>query len=121
MIGFSATTGNVTEGQRLLSWEFSSGFVFLISSVIFLLVWLHQKRKRKAKEITDLISINEDLDKEAGPRRFAYKDLVSATNRFSAQRKLGEGGFGAVYRGFLNEIDSLVAVKKLSGRSKQGK
>ncbi|CDY65921.1 BnaCnng49090D [Brassica napus] len=32
MIGFSATTGNVTEGQRLLSWEFSSGFVFLISS-----------------------------------------------------------------------------------------
>ncbi|CDY28810.1 BnaA02g10020D [Brassica napus] len=140
-IGFSATTGAVTEGHRLLSWEFSSsldsekasirtglivgfsisGFVFLISLVIFVLVWLHKKRKRKAKEITDLISINEDLDKEAGPRRFAYKDLVLATNRFSAQRKLGEGGFGAVYRGFLNEIDSLVAVKKLSGRSRQGK
>ncbi|CAN6994831.1 unnamed protein product [Brassica oleracea var. botrytis] len=108
MIGFSATTGNVTEGQKLLSWEFSS-------------VWLHKKRKRKAKEITDLISINEDLDKEAGPRRFAYKDLVSATNRFSAQRKLREEWFGADYRGFLNEIDSLVAVKKLSGCSKQGK
>ncbi|KAH0937726.1 hypothetical protein HID58_005187 [Brassica napus] len=140
-IGFSATTGAVTEGHRLLSWEFSSsldsekasirtglivgfsisGFVFLISLAIFVLVWLHKKRKRKAKEITDLISINEDLDKEAGPRRFAYKDLVLATNRFSAQRKLGEGGFGAVYRGFLNEIDSLVAVKKLSGRSRQGK
>nr|VDD21649.1 unnamed protein product [Brassica oleracea] len=140
-IGFSATTGAVTEGHRLLSWEFSSsldsekasirtglivgfsisGLVFLISLVIFVLVWLHKKRKRKAKEITDLISINEDLDKEAGPRRFAYKDLVLATNRFSAQRKLGEGGFGAVYRGFLNEIDSLVAVKKLSGRSRQGK
>nr|VDD21636.1 unnamed protein product [Brassica oleracea] len=107
MIGVSATTGNVTEGQKLLSWEFSSG--------------LEKKRKRKAKEITDLISINEDLDKEAGPRRFAYKDLVSATNRFSAQRKLREGWFGADYRGFLNEIDSLVAVKKLSGCSKQGK
>lgn len=140
-IGFSATTGAVTEAHRLLSWEFSSsldiekpsiwtglivgisvsGFVFLISLVIFVLVWLHKKRKRKAKEITDLISINEDLDKEAGPRRFAYKDLVSATNRFSAQRKLREEWFGADYRGFLNEIDSLVAVKKLSGCSKQGK
>ncbi|KAG2310547.1 hypothetical protein Bca52824_022104 [Brassica carinata] len=138
MIGFSATTGNVTEGQRLLSWEFIekasvrtglivgisvSGFVFLFSSVIFVLVWLHKKRKRKAKEITDFTSMinEEDLDKEAGPRRFAYKDLEIATNRFSPQRKLGEGGFGAVYRGFLNEIDMFVAVKKLSGRSRQGK
>jgi hypothetical protein len=51
--------------------------------------------------------------------RFVYKDLVLATNRFSAQRKLGEGGFGAVYRWYLNEIDMMVAVKKLSGGSKQ--
>ncbi|KAG2310531.1 hypothetical protein Bca52824_022088 [Brassica carinata] len=130
-IGFSASTGAVTEGHRLLSWKFSSsldiekpsirtelivgisvfGFVILISLVIFVLVWLHKKRKRKAKEITDFTSMTneEDLDKEAGPRRFAYKDLEIATNRFSAQRKLGEGGFGAVYRGFLNEIDMLVA------------
>ncbi|KAF8102857.1 hypothetical protein N665_0191s0008 [Sinapis alba] len=142
-IGFPASTGAVTEGHKLLSWEFSSsldiekpsirtglmvgilvfGLVILISLVIFVLVWLHKKRKRKAKEITEFTSMinEEELDKEAGPRRFAYKDLVLATNRFSPQRKLGEGGFGAVYRGFLNEIDTLVAVKKLSGRSKQGK
>lgn len=144
-IGFSASTGNVTEGHRLLSWGFSSsldiekpsirtglivgisvfGFVILTSLVIFVLVWLHKKRKRKAKKkkiTTDFTStINENLDKEAGPRSFAYRDLEIATNRFSAQRKLGEGGFGAVYRGFLNEIDMLVAVKKLSGASRQGK
>ncbi|XP_010446215.1 PREDICTED: L-type lectin-domain containing receptor kinase IX.2-like isoform X2 [Camelina sativa] len=142
-IGFSASTGVVVEEHRLLSWEFSSGsmdsvnvsirrglivgisvsgFVLLISLVTTLVVWLQKQRKRKAKEIMDLISINEDLKREtAGPRRFAYKDLVSATNRFSSQRKLGQGGFGAVYRGYLNEIDMLVAVKQLSARSKQGK
>ncbi|XP_010474348.1 PREDICTED: L-type lectin-domain containing receptor kinase IX.2-like [Camelina sativa] len=141
MVGFSAATGANTEGHRLLSWEFSSsldiekasikkgliagvsvsGFVVLTSLVIVLVVWLQKQRKRKAKEVKDLVLLNEDLERDAGPRRFVFKDLVLATNRFSAQRKLGEGGFGAVYRGYLNELDMMVAVKKLSGGSKQGK
>ncbi|KAG7534155.1 Legume lectin domain [Arabidopsis thaliana x Arabidopsis arenosa] len=140
-VGFSAATGSNIEGHRLLSWEFSSsldsekgsirkgmiagisvsGFVFLLSLVTIVVVLLQKQRKRKAKEIKDLVSLNEDLERDAGPRRFVYKDLVIATNRFSAQRKLGEGGFGAVYRGYLNEMDMMVAVKKLSGGSKQGK
>ncbi|EOX91874.1 Concanavalin A-like lectin protein kinase family protein [Theobroma cacao] len=37
------------------------------------------------------------------------------------QRKLGEGGFGAVYRGYLPDLDMVVAVKRISRRSKQGK
>ncbi|CAE6239402.1 unnamed protein product [Arabidopsis arenosa] len=118
-VGFSAATGSNIEGHRLLSWEFSSsldsekasirkglivgisvsGFVFLFSLVTIVVVLLQKHRKRKAKEIKDLVSLNEDLERDAGPRRFVYKDLVIATNKFSAQRKLGEGGFGAVYRG----------------------
>ncbi|CDY52635.1 BnaCnng23030D [Brassica napus] len=55
-----------------------------------------------------------------GPRRFSYKDLASATSNFLAL-KLGEGGFGAVYKGYLNDLDTMVAVKKFSGASKLGK
>lgn len=44
-----------------------------------------------------------------------------ATNNFSADRKLGEGGFGCVYRGFLTDLDTAIAVKKISRESKQGK
>ncbi|KAA8536365.1 hypothetical protein F0562_028843 [Nyssa sinensis] len=35
-------------------------------------------------------------------------------------KKLGEGGFGGVYRGFLRELNSSVAVKRISRGSKQG-
>ncbi|GLU18689.1 hypothetical protein SLE2022_349740 [Rubroshorea leprosula] len=52
---------------------------------------------------------------------FLYQDLASATNDFSQHRKLGEGGFGAVYRGYLADVDMLTAVKKISKASKQGK
>ncbi|KAF2283865.1 hypothetical protein GH714_016630 [Hevea brasiliensis] len=46
---------------------------------------------------TNLTSINEDLERGAATRRFSYSELASATNNFSNDRKLGEGGFGAVY------------------------
>ncbi|GKV44485.1 hypothetical protein SLEP1_g51665 [Rubroshorea leprosula] len=49
------------------------------------------------------------------------EDLASATNDFSQDRKLGEGGFGAVYKGYLADVDMLIAVKKISKGSKQGK
>ncbi|XP_058731160.1 cysteine-rich receptor-like protein kinase 43 isoform X2 [Vicia villosa] len=49
---------------------------------------------------------------------FSYETLVSATKNFSA--KLGEGGFGPVYKGKLSDGRE-IAVKKLSQTSNQGK
>nr|CAB3453170.1 unnamed protein product [Digitaria exilis] len=46
-----------------------------------------------------------------GPRRYQYSELVRATNRFDAQRKLGRGASGEVYRG--DDNGRRVAVKKL--------
>ncbi|XP_068669480.1 receptor-like serine/threonine-protein kinase SD1-8 [Aristolochia californica] len=45
--------------------------------------------------------------------------IVAATNNFSDSNKLGEGGFGPVYKGKL-EDDQEIAVKRLSKRSGQG-
>nr|XP_051189873.1 L-type lectin-domain containing receptor kinase I.3-like [Lolium perenne] len=66
-------------------------------------------------------SIYEDeFEQGTGPRRFTYDELVAATNGFSSQNKLGEGGFGCVYWGFLNEANLHIAVKKVSKSSRQG-
>ncbi|KAJ0233954.1 L-type lectin-domain containing receptor kinase IX.1 [Hirschfeldia incana] len=146
-VGFSATSGSVTEGNRLLTWEYSSdlelrdiersqedrkgmiigisvsGFVLVTFFIVSLIVFLRrkQRRKKKTEEKENLTSINEDLERGAGPRKFAYKDLASAANNFSVDRKLGEGGFGAVYKGYLNGLDMMVAIKKFAGGSTQGK
>ncbi|PKI31838.1 hypothetical protein CRG98_047771 [Punica granatum] len=49
---------------------------------------------------------------------FSYATLKAATNNFSAENKLGEGGFGPVYKGKLRNGPE-IAVKKLSKNSNQ--
>ncbi|KAF5737577.1 hypothetical protein HS088_TW13G00462 [Tripterygium wilfordii] len=46
-------------------------------------------------------------------RLFSYDELKIATDNFSASNKIGEGGFGSVYKGFLQD-GTVVAVKVLS-------
>ncbi|PON62141.1 Serine/threonine protein kinase [Trema orientale] len=48
----------------------------------------------------------------------SFSSLVAATDNFSAANKLGEGGFGPVYKGKLQGLD--IAVKRLSQTSGQG-
>ncbi|GAU32933.1 hypothetical protein TSUD_153500 [Trifolium subterraneum] len=68
-----------------------------------------------------LRSMNDDLERGTGPRRFTYKELDFATRNFSSDRKLGQGGFRAVYKGYFFDLDLSVAVKKISRGSRQGK
>eukprot|EP00253_Pinus_taeda_P007409 PITA_07409 len=51
---------------------------------------------------------------------FTMEQLIAATENFHDKNKLGEGGFGAVYKGTI-EDGKEIAVKKLSLRSMQGK
>jgi serine/threonine protein kinase len=46
--------------------------------------------------------------------------LAHATNNFNDKEKLGQGGFGGIYRGFLRASNSFVALKRVSKGSKQG-
>ncbi|XP_037495053.1 putative serine/threonine-protein kinase [Jatropha curcas] len=50
---------------------------------------------------------------------FPYTELEIATNGFHSSNKIGEGGFGSVYKGRL-EDGTVVAVKVLSAESRQG-
>lgn len=67
-------------------------------------------------------SNEEDLQKMASQeqKQIPFETLASATRNFHDDRKLGQGGFGSVYKGKLNDGRE-IAVKKLSRGSKQGK
>ncbi|CAA7401459.1 unnamed protein product [Spirodela intermedia] len=63
----------------------------------------------------------EDLQSIAAreQKQFSYDVLAAATHNFSVKSRLGEGGFGAVYKGRLDDGRE-IAVKKLSRGSRQG-
>uniref|UniRef100_A0A0A0KAE5 Protein kinase domain-containing protein n=1 Tax=Cucumis sativus TaxID=3659 RepID=A0A0A0KAE5_CUCSA len=50
---------------------------------------------------------------------FDFETIVSATNNFGDECKLGKGGFGPVYKGVMTDGQE-VAIKRLSKNSGQG-
>ncbi|CAL2254584.1 unnamed protein product [Prunus armeniaca] len=51
---------------------------------------------------------------------FTFRELSVATNNFHPDNLLGEGGFGRVYKGKLEDTDRVVAVKQLDRNGFQG-
>ncbi|XP_009391975.2 probable serine/threonine-protein kinase PBL19 [Musa acuminata AAA Group] len=56
---------------------------------------------------------------------FTFDELRNATNDFSRMNKIGEGGFGSVYKGYIRHPNgrggrTLVAIKKLNQKGLQG-
>lgn len=80
-------------------------------------------RRQKAEHGSSLISRNissyqasmSDSEKGGtcmGVPIFSYADLEKATNNFASNREVGDGGFGSVYKGKL-EDGRVVAIKRL--------
>lgn len=63
--------------------------------------------------------IDEELQGIQNVRIYTYKELKVATNNFSPANKIGQGGFGSVYKGLLKD-GKVAAIKVLSAESSQG-
>ncbi|XP_050206654.1 L-type lectin-domain containing receptor kinase IX.1-like [Mercurialis annua] len=142
-VGFSASTGSWVELHNILSWNLTSnleisrkpksktGLIVALAASSFGvsicglgLIWLVYRRKRRGVGNDDEIvdgSMDDEFEKGTGPKRFTYRDLSRATSNFSEAGKLGEGGFGGVYKGLLSQSKTEIAVKRVSRGSKQGK
>nr|GMD36937.1 G-type lectin S-receptor-like serine/threonine-protein kinase At4g27290 isoform X1 [Ipomoea batatas] len=98
--------------------------VALVASTIF---WVCYKRRRAALKITELavddtldLTIDKDTDENGiGVPLITFQSILEATNNFSDANKLGEGGFGPVYKGMFLDGQE-IAIKRLSSQSRQG-
>ncbi|KAK1404521.1 Receptor-like serine/threonine-protein kinase [Heracleum sosnowskyi] len=101
----------------------SAGVCLLVLTLAFC-IWKRKKNfmlkrskgslKSSSKEHSNR-SQKEDLDLPY----FCLSTLVEATNNFSNSNKIGQGGFGPVFKGLLEDGQE-VAIKCLSETSKQG-
>ncbi|CAL5343091.1 unnamed protein product [Camellia sinensis] len=83
--------------------------VFLVLIILWRKGWLGGKISAD-KEL-------RGLDLQTG--LFTFRQIKAATTNFDAANKIGEGGFGSVYKGLLSD-GTVIAVKQLSAKSKQG-
>jgi hypothetical protein len=142
--GFTAATGRDTAMHTIRTWNFTStledivtkprksnrlglaiglgvGGSFLVGGFALILFCLwKRKNSYTAEDLAFDRCMDEEFERETGPKRFSFKELARATNNFNDEEKLGQGGFGGVYRGFLQDSNSFIAVKRVSKQSKQG-
>ncbi|KAJ6950318.1 G-type lectin S-receptor-like serine/threonine-protein kinase [Populus alba x Populus x berolinensis] len=85
-------------GSTVLAGVLTVGLTFYI--------WRKKQRKQEIEEDMELPS-------------FHLATIVKATDNFSSNNKLGQGGFGPVYKGTLIDGQE-IAVKRLSKSSRQG-
>ncbi|GER29104.1 receptor-like protein kinase [Striga asiatica] len=89
----------------------AGGFCFLT----LVLAFLRKRGYLGGKTSTD--KELRGLDLQTG--MFTLRQIKAATKNFDPANKIGEGGFGSVYKGLLLD-GTIIAVKQLSSKSKQG-
>ncbi|XP_050247743.1 cold-responsive protein kinase 1-like [Quercus robur] len=75
--------------------------------------------KKKASSAKQTFEADEGLSDIKNINLYSYKELRVATEDFSPANKIGEGGFGSVYKGTLKD-GTVAALKVLSSDSRQG-
>ncbi|CAL5004760.1 unnamed protein product [Urochloa decumbens] len=140
--GFDVGDGCYYGDFRMSPAEYLPPLAIGVSIALLLLLWLWKWRRHNTKAkimcktntnnkqashggarlfrgvlVVDDVELEEGV---TGPKRFCYDELAAATRNFSDDRRLGSGGFGSVYRGFMEDTNRDVAVKKVSKTSRQG-
>ncbi|KAJ8571120.1 hypothetical protein K7X08_038092 [Anisodus acutangulus] len=93
-------------------------FGFTVSVLVLFGFWKMRNVREDEDDVIDGSMTNE-FERGAGPKKFLYSELARCTNNFSHEEILGRGGFGGVYKGYIREMNSYIAGKRVSRESKQ--
>ncbi|OWM88703.1 hypothetical protein CDL15_Pgr002470 [Punica granatum] len=91
----------------------------VIIGVIYVLLAKKKKRLKLGEQIIEDKQSDGNNDEDLKLPLFSFNAIADATNNFSDKNKLGEGGYGPVYKGKFRDGQD-IAVKRLSKESKQG-
>ena len=135
--GFSASSGDAVQFYSILKWNLSVEvlpdesnsvglpwkliaisvvigvplLVLLVAGVTGVVYYLRKNVKVTASD-PKLLSTLKRLP--GTPREFSFRELKKATDNFDDKHKLGQGGYGVVYKGILPKENLEMAVKKFS-------
>ncbi|KAL4569122.1 hypothetical protein LXL04_024753 [Taraxacum kok-saghyz] len=135
--GFAASTGTLVELNCIRRWNITINYfpepegpwlkialgvgipvvVGLVALAAYIGYRLY-KRRLVTRSQSNILSRLRTLP--GMPKEFSFRELKKATNNFDEKRKLGQGGYGVVYRGVLPEDNAEVAVKWFSRESLKG-
>ncbi|XP_047336088.1 G-type lectin S-receptor-like serine/threonine-protein kinase RKS1 [Impatiens glandulifera] len=105
----------------------STGLAIGVTIMVCWFIMVKKRKERKIKERHILLTPADSSSLEPsttgkpfeGFPFFELSTIVAATNNFSISNKLGEGGFGTVYKGCLKD-GMEIAAKRLAKSSDQG-
>ncbi|XP_042971495.1 G-type lectin S-receptor-like serine/threonine-protein kinase CES101 [Carya illinoinensis] len=116
-----------TPAKKWWIWIIVAVVAVLAAVILGCLYFLRKKKLRRDQESNQEVALLFGDTKEASNdgkkghdvKVFSFPSIVAATENFSTENKLGQGGFGPVYKGKLPEGQE-IAVKRLSRSSGQG-
>ncbi|XP_074336826.1 G-type lectin S-receptor-like serine/threonine-protein kinase SD1-1 isoform X3 [Apium graveolens] len=90
-----------------------------INCTIFLDIPAYVQQKKAKQRSSEGVTLNKIDSEDLDLPLFKVIVVAKATNNFCNDNKLGEGGFGPVYKGMLDDGQA-IAAKRLSENSSQG-
>ncbi|CAN6459020.1 unnamed protein product [Victoria cruziana] len=100
---------------------FGVAFGCTLGTLFVLAIVAWWKKKQSKQMIQDDYDHNHDEEMIClgNLKRFSFRELQLATDNFNSKRILGKGGFGNVYKGYLQD-GTVVAIKRLKDCSHNG-